>query len=40
VLRPELYDSDEQAPAKGVIVDELTNFIVYGLQQAPPPPAP
>jgi hypothetical protein len=34
-----LYEADEQAPAKGLIVDELTNFIVYGLQQAPPQPA-
>jgi AcrR family transcriptional regulator len=35
VLLPELHGADEQAPAKGLIVDELTNFIVYGLQQAP-----
>lgn len=35
VLLPETFEPGEQAPAKTVIVDELTNFIVYGLQQAP-----
>jgi AcrR family transcriptional regulator len=36
VLLPESYGAGEQPPTKAAIVDELTNFIVYGLQ--PPPP--
>jgi hypothetical protein len=38
VLLPESYGEDEQPPTKAVIIDELTNFIVYGLQPAPPKP--
>jgi AcrR family transcriptional regulator len=36
VLLPESYGEDETPPTKAVIVDELTNFVVYGLQPAPP----
>ena len=36
VLLPQSYGEGEQPPTKTVIVDELTNFVVYGLQ---PPPA-
>jgi hypothetical protein len=36
VLLPESYGAGEAPPTKAVIVDELTNFIVYGLQPAPP----
>jgi AcrR family transcriptional regulator len=32
VLLPESYGEGEQPPTKAVIVDELTNFVVYGLQ--------
>jgi AcrR family transcriptional regulator len=38
VLLPESYGADEKPPSKAVIVDELTKFVVYGLQ--PPPPGP
>ncbi len=30
VLLPESYGEGEQPPTKAVIVDELTNFVVYG----------
>jgi AcrR family transcriptional regulator len=36
VLLPESYGEGEQPPSKAVIVDELTNFVVYGLQPVPP----
>ena len=36
VLLPESYGEGEQPPTKAVIVDELTNFVVYGLQPVPP----
>jgi AcrR family transcriptional regulator len=36
VLLPESYGEGEQPPTKAVIVDELTNFVVYGLQSVPP----
>jgi AcrR family transcriptional regulator len=36
VLLPESYGEGEQPPTKAVIVDELTNFVVYGLQPLPP----
>lgn len=39
VLLKESYGEGEQPPTKAVIVDELTNFIVYGLQPAPPKPS-
>jgi AcrR family transcriptional regulator len=32
VLLPESYGEGDQPPTKAVIVDELTNFVVYGLQ--------
>jgi AcrR family transcriptional regulator len=32
VLLPESYGEADQRPTKAVIVDELTNFVVYGLQ--------
>jgi AcrR family transcriptional regulator len=35
VLLPESYGAEQKGPTKAVSVDELTNFIVYGLQ-APP----
>jgi AcrR family transcriptional regulator len=35
VLLPETYGDGEQPPTKAVIVDELTNFVVYGLQPVP-----
>lgn len=35
VLLPQTFEPGERTPAKAVIVDELTNFIVYGMQQAP-----
>lgn len=38
VLLPESYGEGEQPPTKAVIVDELTNFVVYGLQPVPPRP--
>lgn len=37
VLLPESYGAEQKRPPKAVMVDELTNFIVYGLQ-APPAP--
>jgi AcrR family transcriptional regulator len=36
VLLPESYGEGEQPPTKAEIVDELTNFVVYGLQPVPP----
>jgi AcrR family transcriptional regulator len=36
VLLPESYGKDEPVPTKAEIVDELTNFVVYGLQPVPP----
>jgi AcrR family transcriptional regulator len=36
VLLPESYGEGEEPPTKAVIVDELTNFVVYGLQPVPP----
>jgi AcrR family transcriptional regulator len=36
VLLPESYGDADEAPTKAVIVDELTNFVVYGLQPVPP----
>jgi AcrR family transcriptional regulator len=38
VLLPESYGEGDQPPTKAVIVDELTNFVVYGLQPVPPRP--
>ncbi|GAC1395399.1 MAG: hypothetical protein NVS4B6_01580 [Mycobacterium sp.] len=38
VLLTETYGEGEQPPTKAVIVDELTNFVVYGLQPVPPSP--
>lgn len=35
VLLRETYGPGDEAPTKAAIVDELTNFITYGLQQAP-----
>jgi AcrR family transcriptional regulator len=32
VLLPESYGEADEPPTKAVIVDELTNFVVYGLQ--------
>lgn len=40
VLLPQSYGDDEQAPTKAEIVDELTNFIVYGFQAVPPRSTP
>lgn len=39
VLLPESYGDGEQPPSKVEIVDELTNFVVYGLQSVPPKPS-
>lgn len=39
VLLPETYAKGDTAPTKTEIVDELTNFVVYGLQPAPPKPS-
>ena len=36
VLLPESYRAVDKPPTKSVIVDELTTFIVYGFQPAPP----
>lgn len=36
VLLPESYGKGEKPPSKSEIVDELTNFVVYGLQPVPP----
>lgn len=38
VLLPETYGDGEQPPSKAEIVDELTNFVVYGLQPVPRSP--
>lgn len=35
VLLPESYGEAEKRPTKAVIVDELTNFVVYGLKGPP-----
>lgn len=35
VLLPESYGQGERPPTKTAIVDELTNFIVYGMQRVP-----
>jgi len=38
VLLPQSYGDGEKPPTKAEIVDELTNFVVYGLQPVPPRP--